>query len=125
MIGTVALFFAQATNVAPAAVPDSSSGGGGMGMFLIYPVLFLLIYFAFIRPQSQARKRQEELVKSVKTGDKVVTTGGIHGVISNVKDTTVLVKVADNVKLEIEKSQLDKIIRADAVEPAKPLATKS
>ena len=53
-------------------------------------------------------------VKTAKTGDKIVTSSGIHGVITNVKETTVIVRVADNVKLEIEKTHLDKIIRPDA-----------
>jgi preprotein translocase subunit YajC len=67
-----------------------------------------------IRPQVQAKKKVEETIKSAKTGDKVVTSSGIHGVITNVKDSTVIVRVADNVKLEIEKSHIEKITRPEA-----------
>jgi preprotein translocase subunit YajC len=131
MSATLASFFAQATNTlaptgttADAAAP--AAGSGGMGMFLMYPVIIALVYFLFMRPQSQAKKKQEAQIKSAKTGDRVVTTSGIHGVITNVKDSTVIVKVADNVKLEIEKTHLDKITRADAAEPDKGLTvTKS
>ena len=117
MIDSFAAIFAQVTNaVAPTTGttdPNAAQGGGGGLMLLMYPVLIALVYFAFFRPQAQARKKQEALVKSVKTGDRVVTSGGIHGVVSNVKDSTVMVKVADNVKLEVEKAQLEKIVRTD------------
>jgi preprotein translocase subunit YajC len=135
----IAHFLAQATNFSASAnaavsgatnaavTPDSTaaSPGGSNMMLLMYPVLIALLYFAFFRPQSQAKKKQEAMLKAAKTGDRVVTTGGIHGVITNVKDTTVIVKVADNVKLEIEKNHLDKIIRTDPAEPEKVPATKS
>ena len=80
----------------------------------MYGLLLAMVYFAFFRPTIQAKKKQEETVKGAKTGDKVVTTSGIHGVITNVKETTVIVKVADNVKLEIEKTHIDKITRPDS-----------
>jgi preprotein translocase subunit YajC len=127
MPATFASFFAQATNVAAGATTNGAptdSGGNGFSLWM-FPVIFALVYFAFIRPQSQAKKKQEEMLKGVKTGDRVVTTGGIHGVVSNVKDSTVMVKVADNVKLEIEKAHIDKIVRADAPETDKAPALKS
>jgi preprotein translocase subunit YajC len=125
MPDTFALILAQATTAAaaPAAAPDS--GGSGLTGFLFLPVMIALVYFMILRPQSQAKKKQEETIKSAKTGDKVVTTSGIHGVITNVKDSTVIVKVADNVKLEIEKTHLDKITRADAANPDKTVAIKA
>ena len=51
-----------------------------------------------IRPQSKRQKEQQRLIAALKTGDRVVTAAGIHGMITNVKETTVTVKVADNVK---------------------------
>jgi preprotein translocase subunit YajC len=78
------------------------------------------VYFALIRPQQQAAKKKDETLKAARTGDKIVTTSGIHGVITNVKDTTVIVKVADNVKLEIEKTHIDRITRPDADKADKP-----
>jgi preprotein translocase subunit YajC len=51
-------------------------------------------------------------VSTLKTGDRVVTASGIHGLISNVKDTTVIVKVADNVKIEMEKSAVTNIVKS-------------
>jgi preprotein translocase subunit YajC len=129
-----AFIFAQASTAAAgdagtpagsAAVDPSQQGPPAMLNFFIFALLLGMVYFALIRPQSVAKKKQEDTIKGAKTGDKIVTTGGIHGVITNVKDTTVIVKVADNVKLEIEKNHLDKIIRADTAEPEKAVATKS
>ena len=64
-----------------------------------------------IRPQARRQKEQKRLVSSLKTGDRVVTNAGIHGLISNVKETTVIVKVADNVKIEMEKSAVTTVIK--------------
>ena len=83
------------------------------------PLLFIgvIFYFLLIRPQQKQRKEQQKLITALKTGDKVVTTGGIHGMISNVKDRTVLLKVADNVKIEIDKASV-----ATVLEPSKDSA---
>ena len=59
------------------------------------------------------QKDQQRLVSTLKTGDRVVTASGIHGLISNVKDTTVILKVADNVKIEIEKSAVTAVLKSE------------
>ena len=64
-----------------------------------------------IRPQKKRQEQQQKLVGNLKTGDRVVTNAGIHGLISNVKETTVLVKVADNVKIEIDKSAITNVLK--------------
>ena len=119
-----ATIFAQATTVASGApAADSSTAPAAPTapwyMSLYMPILLVaMVYFALIRPQQQAKKKAEEVVKGAKTGDKIVTNSGIHGVITNVKETTVIVKIADNVKIEVEKVAVDKVTRASA-EPAK------
>ena len=114
-----AILFAQvATNAASgtAAATDATAQQGPPAWitFLYVPLIVGAIYFALLRPQQLAKKKAEETIKGAKTGDKIVTSSGIHGLITNVKDTTVIVKVADNVKLEIEKSHIDKITRPDS-----------
>ena len=113
-----AFIFAQATNAASAAGtdPTAQQGPPGWSPLIYIPLFAAMIYFALIRPQQQTKKQQEEKIKAAKTGDKIVTSSGIHGTITNVKDSTVIVRVADNVKLEIDKTHIDKITR-DA-EPA-------
>ena len=77
------------------------------------PFLFLIVimYYVMIRPQMRRQKEAAKLVAALKTGDQVVTTSGIHGLITNVKDTTVIVKVADNVKIEMEKSAVTNVVK--------------
>ena len=69
------------------------------------------MYFVLFRPQMRRQKEQRRLISSLKTGDRVVTSAGIHGMITNVKDTTVTVKVADNVKIEMEKSAVTNVLK--------------
>ena len=69
------------------------------------------MYFVLFRPQMRRQKEQRRLISSLKTGDRVVTSAGIHGMITNVKDATVTVKVADNVKIEMEKSAVTNVLK--------------
>jgi preprotein translocase subunit YajC len=68
--------------------------------------IFIIFYFLLIRPQQKKQKAHEKLVQAVKTGDQVVTSAGIHGTVSNVKDKTVILKIADNVKVEFDRSAI-------------------
>lgn len=105
------IFIAQA---APAASPAAgATGSGGIGSLLVpMALIFVMMYYLMIRPQAKRQKEQQRLVGSLKTGDRVVTSSGIHGLISNVKDTTVIVKVADNVKLEMDKASVTTVVKS-------------
>jgi preprotein translocase subunit YajC len=82
--------------------------------FLPLIIIAVLFYFLLIRPQQKKQKEHQQLVASVKTGDKVVTAGGIHGIVANVKEATFLLKVADNVKIEFDKSSITSVTKAEA-----------
>lgn len=82
--------------------------------------VFVIFYFLLIRPQQKRQKEHANLISAVKTGDKVVTSGGIHGIVSNVKDKTLIVKVADNVKLEFDRAAITSVEKSsDPVPEAK------
>lgn len=81
--------------------------------------IFVIFYFMLIRPQQKKAKEHQKLVASIKSGDKVVTNAGIHGIVANVKESTVLVKVADNVKLEFDRAAIVSIKSADELEVVK------
>ena len=98
------VFFAQA--------PAASPAGGGIAAFVPFIFIFVIMYFVLLRPQMKRQKEQQRLTSSLKTGDRVVTNAGIHGLISNVKETTVIVKVADNVKIEMEKSAISNVLKS-------------
>ncbi len=82
--------------------------------FLPLIIIAVLFYFLLIRPQQKKQKEHEKLVTAVKTGDKVVTTGGIHGIVANIKEATFLLKVADNVKIEVDKNSIASVGKAES-----------
>lgn len=86
------------------AAPDGPPQPPVLFQFLPLIIIAVLFYFLLIRPQQKKQKEHQQLVASIKTGDKVVTGGGIHGIVANVKDTTILLKVADNVKIEMDRA---------------------
>jgi preprotein translocase subunit YajC len=102
------LLIAQAaTEGAPAPNPLMS--------FLPLIFIFVIFYFLLIRPQQKKQKEHAKLVSSLKSGDRVVTTAGIHGLITNVKETTITLKVADNVKMEFDKAAVVTVQKAAEV----------
>ena len=103
------LFFTMLAQAA--AATGSTTGGFNPTPFIYMICIFAIFYFLAIRPQSQRQKQLEALIKSVKTGDKIVTSSGIHGMVSNVKETTLIVKIADNVKIELEKSSVASVVK--------------
>src|SRR5438045_8506120 len=96
--------------LAQAQSPAPTGPGGGIGFFVPFIFIFIIMCVVMFRPQKKRQEQQQKLVSSLKTGDRVVTNGGIHGLISNVKETTVIVKVADNVKIEMEKSAITTVL---------------
>src|SRR5215831_19283461 len=101
------LYMILAQAASPPPVP-----GGGIGSFFVPLIfIFIIMYFVMIRPQKKRQEQQQKLIASLKTGDRVVTNAGIHGLISNVKENTVLVKVADNVKIEMDKSAITTVLK--------------
>lgn len=99
------IFLAQAAAPAGAAPNPIAS-------FIPIILIFVIMYFVLFRPQMRRQKEQARLVSSIKTGDRVITSSGIHGMVTNVKDTTVTVKVADNVKLEMEKTAVTNVVKS-------------
>jgi len=73
------------------------------------PLLLLipLMYFVMIRPQQKRQKQWQEMLGSIKTGDRITTSGGIRGIILSIKDDAIIIRVApDNIKLEVAKSAI-------------------
>jgi len=74
-------------------------------------LIFAVFYFLLIRPQKKAQADHKKMLEDLKKNDDVITSGGIHGTIANVKDNTVTLKVDDNVKIEVQKSSIASIKR--------------
>lgn len=79
-----------------------------VGMLAVFGAMF---YFLLIRPQQKQKKEQESLLKNIKTGDKVLLNSGIFGIVSNVKEKSLMVKIADNVKVEVLKSAVGSVVQ--------------
>lgn len=80
--------------------------------------LFAILYFLMIRPQQQRQKKHQEMVKNIKPDERVVTIGGIYGTIVKIKDNSVIIKVADNVRIEFLKTAISQVISKEE-EPEK------
>jgi preprotein translocase subunit YajC len=80
--------------------------------------LFAILYFLMIRPQQQRQKKHQEMVRNIKPDERVVTIGGIYGTIVKIKDNSVIIKVADNVRIEFLKTAISQVISKEE-EPEK------
>lgn len=74
-------------------------------------LIFIVFYFLLIRPQKKTQDAHKKMIASLKKNDEVITAGGIHGTIVNVKDHTVTLKVDDNVKVEVQKGSISTMKR--------------
>lgn len=82
-----------------------STDGGWMSMLPLFLIL-IVFYFFFIRPQTKKNKDQKKFREALKKGDKVVTIGGLHGKVAEIKETTVVLDVANQIKLVVEKNAI-------------------
>ena len=92
------------TNSPSTSAPQSSLFQPQL-VILIIAMVFMFWWMS--HKQKKEREARQKLIDSVKTGDKVVTTAGIHGVVSNVKEKTLIVKIAENVKIEMNRSAVE------------------
>lgn len=91
--------FAQTASPTP-------TGGGMSGILGFLPIIlvFAVLYFLMILPQQRRQKKHQQMLESLKRGDRVVLSSGIHGIISNVRENTFLVKVSENTELEVDRT---------------------
>ena len=101
-----------------AQAEGQAASGGGLTSFLPLILIFVIFYFLLIRPQKQKQKKLRSQVEAMKVGDKVITAGGIHGLVTSVKKQSVSVKVDNNVKIEFEKGSIATVIGKDSSAPA-------
>jgi len=88
---------------------EGGGGAGGIMTFLPFVAIIAIFYFLIIRPQNKKQKETKKMLEALKKGDRVVTIGGIHGVIQNVRDSTVVVKVDDGIKIEFSRSAVSSV----------------
>ena len=77
-------------------------------------LIFVIFYFLLLRPQKKTQEEHKKMIHTLKKNDEVITSGGIHGTIMNVKENSVTLKVDDNVKIEVQKSSISVMKRKAA-----------
>jgi preprotein translocase subunit YajC len=95
------------SGVAFAMGSGPGGGSGGSSGFLGFvPILlmFVVFYFLLIRPQQKQAKRQQEFIRNLKLGDRVVTSGGLHGEVKGLTDTTLTLEIADKVRVKVTRT---------------------
>src|SRR5215213_2271314 len=108
-------FLAQ--TVAPAGQVGGQPPGGPLDTLKgLAPIILMLggFWFLFIAPQRKKQKEHDRMLKALQSGDEIVTTGGIYGVITNVKDDRFVVRIADNTKIELGKSFIATVLKQQA-----------
>jgi preprotein translocase subunit YajC len=95
---------------------QTGGAGGSLGMFLPMIIVMGIFYVMLILPQQRQRKKTQAMLAALKNGDKVVTTGGIYGTVNGIDGDTIILKIADQVKIRIARSA---IAQVEATEDAK------
>lgn len=80
--------------------------GAGMSFWIMIGAMILIMWLFMWRPESKRRKQMQEFIANLKKGDKIITAGGIHGTVKEVKETTLLIEVDGNVTLRVEKNMV-------------------
>ncbi|MDY6973572.1 MAG: preprotein translocase subunit YajC [Thermodesulfobacteriota bacterium] len=88
----------------------TSGQGGGFGAFVPLILMFAIFYFLLIRPQQKKAKQLRELLEALKIGDKVVTSGGLHGKITGLKDDLVTMEIAPKVRVKVSRSSISGLV---------------
>jgi preprotein translocase subunit YajC len=103
-----------ASSILAQATPAPAGPQGILGSpFVMMGLMVVMFYFLLIRPQQKQRKEMALRISALQSGDKVVTTSGIHGIVHNVKEHTVIVKVAEGTMLEFDKPAIANVHKKD------------
>lgn len=125
-------FFSGLTLLQAAPAAGSGATGSMLSTLIPFALVFVIFYFLIIRPQNKKQKDMQKMISAVQKGDKVVTIGGVHAVVEKVKETTVVLKVDDSVRMEFSKSAIasvetkkdEKAVEAPADKADKPVEEK-
>ncbi len=110
LITVVALHLVNAVSVFSQQTQQTAPSGGFGSLLPMLAFMFVIIYFFMIRPEQKKQKERVEMLKNIKKGDKVLTAAGILGVVGNIKENTVMVKIGENTVVEFTKSAVSTVI---------------
>jgi preprotein translocase subunit YajC len=92
------------------AAKAANPTGQMISTLVTFGLVFVIFYFLIIRPQNKKQKEAQKMIAAVKKGDKIVTVGGVHATVHAVKETTVVLKVDENTKMEFSKSAIQAVV---------------
>lgn len=87
--------------------------GGGFGAFVPLILMFAIFYFLLIRPQQKKAKAHKAMLSSVKKGDRVVSAGGLHGVITGITDDVVTMEIAPKIRVKVSRGSIAGVLKRD------------
>ncbi len=102
--------------IAMAPAQQGQGGGEIYSTLIMFGLIIGIFYLMIIRPQQKRTKEREALLSQIKKGDKVITAGGVHAKVIAVEDKTMLIEIADNVKVKIERSSISVVNKVGEVE---------
>ncbi len=103
----------------------ASGQGGGLGAFVPLILMFVIFYFLLIRPQQKKAKEHQEMINNLKKGDRVITGGGIHGQIVSTDAATVVVEIADKVRIKVNRPSIAGLVQSSGGKENKEESAKA
>ena len=95
----------------PILAQASPDGGGMIGTVVMFGLIFVIFYFMIIRPQQKRQKDRQKMLDALEKGDKIITAGGIYGTVVGLEEKIVLVQIADNVKVKVDRGSVGSVVR--------------
>ena len=95
----------------------SAEGAGGFGAFVPLILMFVIFYFLLIRPQQKKNKEHRAMIDNLKKGDRIITSGGLHGLITGLNDQTLTVEIAYKVRVKVARGNVAGLAQASAQSP--------
>ena len=96
----------------------AQGGSGGFASFIPLILMFVIFYFLLIRPQQKKTKEHRQMIDNLKTGDRIITSGGIHGRITGVSENELTVEIAEKVRVKVNRASVSALVTAGSAPPA-------
>jgi preprotein translocase subunit YajC len=90
----------------------AQGGAGGFASFIPLILMFVIFYFLLIRPQQKKTKEHRQMIDNLKTGDRIITSGGLHGRITGVSEGTLTVEIAEKVRVKVNRASVSALMQA-------------
>lgn len=93
------------------AMGGGGEGAAGFGGFIPIILMFVIFYFLLIRPQQKRQKEHRSMITNLKKGDRIITSGGLHGRITGIDETTLTVEIADKVRVKVARANVSAMVQ--------------